>query len=503
MIKAAFLLFPIVVTGSLFLILYNNIYQGRLILLALMLLNLGFIVIPASRGVMRSALPWARVSSLCLTSGLAALLAVEILFPLILPHEYNKILDLSKSFLRNGESFSAADSVVFDNSDQKMRYSENKSVSEESRFKLWHSPGKAFSYYGYDPNTNTRYINKFHWNSEGYFDHDYSHDRPEGVYRIVVIGDSYVEAAQVPLSRSFHKLVESDLNSGAAASGIRPRIEVIALGSSGTGQVEHFKVLRERATLYQPHLVAVALCSNDFCDDDPNLKEELVLSAGGITPSIRRLASHGYFALAFAVRRMEDIRRNRIGVNPELLQWADSKLPRIEEAWARTLETIRASREFCQAQGLTFVLIYLGSDLEVKYAVDPEGTIRRLKEMGGPHKQIRWDMNKSVRRVTSFCEENDIVMISLLEPLVAAQKQTGKQVFGDHYTMFGHQVAAQVLAPAIAFRLQSHVAGSPTLRHTVSPEPGGPAPATDGPPNTVQPPSVNYLPASAGQVPIR
>jgi len=297
--------------------------------------------------------------------------------------------------------------------------------------------------------------------------------------------------------------VEADLNSGAAASDIRPRIEVIALGSSGTGQVEHFKVLRERAIRYKPNIVAVALCSNDFCDDDPNLKEELVLAAGGITPTIRKLAAHGYFALAFALRRIEDIRRNRIGVSPELLQWADSNIPRVDAAWARTLETVRASRDFCQARGLTFLLVYLGSDLEVKYAVDPEGTIQRLKEMGGPHRQIRWDMNKSVKRVTSFCEENDIVLISLLEPLIEAQKATGKQVFGDHYTMFGHQVAAQVLARAIDFRLQTHIAGKPTLRHTVSPEPAASTPPTAGPPNTGQPSAVNYLPASAEQVPSR
>jgi hypothetical protein len=36
-------------------------------------------------------------------------------------------------------------------------------------------------------------------------------------------------------------------------------------------------------------------------------------------------------------------------------------------------------------------------------------------------------------------------MISLLEPLAVYQRKTGKLVFGDHYTMFGHEVAARVL----------------------------------------------------------
>jgi hypothetical protein len=501
MIKVALLLMPILLTGSAFLVLYNNVYNGRLILAILVFLNLGVVLAPARRGILKSALPWAKVSSLCLIGGLAAILTLEIMFPRILPHEYDQVLDLSKSFLRNGESLSAENSVVFDNSDQRIQHSRKTSQAAKSRFKVWHSPGREFTYFGFDPNTKTHYVNKFHWNSEGYFDNDYPYAHSEGVYRVVVIGDSYVEAAQVPLSHSFHKLVESELNSVAAGPNLRPKIEVIALGSSGAGQVENFKVLRERAMRYRPNLVAITLCSNDFCDDDPKLKEELVVAAGGVTPTIRELVKHGYLALAFAVQRMESIRRNRVGVSPELLQWADSNIPRVEAAWARTLGKIRASKEFCEAHGITFLLIYLGSDLEVKYAFDPEGTIRRLKDMGGPHEQIKWDMSKSIRRVTSFCEKNDIVLISLLEPLIAAQRATGNQVFGDHYTMFGHQVAAQVLARAVDFRMQSRVAGEPTLKPTASAESGAQSSALANSSGAVQSPSVNYVPASAEHTP--
>jgi hypothetical protein len=497
MIKVALLLLPIVVTTSAFLSLYNNVYHGRLILVVLMLLNLGMLLVPAGGGKLRSAVTWARFSSICLISVAAVVLVIEIIFPQVWPREYNQILELSKRFLQNDEPVSVTNTVLFDNLDQKIRFPVDASGAKKSRFKLWHSPGCEFNYYGFDPNTETHYVNKFHWNSEGYFDHDYSYNRSEGVYRVVVIGDSYVEAAQVPLSRSFHKLVEAELNSAIAASNIHHKIEVIALGSSGAGQTDHFKVLRERAIRYNPNIVAVALCSNDFCDDDPKLKQELVLAAGGMTPAIRKLAGHGYFALAFAVRRIEDIRRNRIGVSPELLQWADTNIPRVEAAWARTLETVRASRDFCQANGLTFLLVYLGSDLEVKYALDPAGTIRKLKDMGGPHKDVRWDMGKSIRRVAAFCEENDIVLISLLESLIAAQRETGKQVFGDHYTMFGHQVAAQVLARAVDFRLQSHMAGKPTLRHTASGESGAPPPVAVNSSSVVQPSGVDYIPASA------
>jgi hypothetical protein len=37
----------------------------------------------------------------------------------------------------------------------------------------------------------------------------------------------------------------------------------------------------------------------------------------------------------------------------------------------------------------------------------------------------------------------------LLDPLIEAQRETQKLVFGDHYTFFGHEVAARELADAL------------------------------------------------------
>jgi hypothetical protein len=172
--------------------------------------------------------------------------------------------------------------------------------------------------------------------------------------------------------------------------------------------------------------------------------------------------------MAFGLKRLEEIRANRINISPELLQWAREDIPRIETAWARTLGKISESRDFCQDHGIPFILVYLGSEIEVNHAIDPENTVARLKAMGGPHEYISWDINKSVRRVDAFCKENDILMVSLLEPLISAQKDTGHFVFGDHYTMFGHQVAARALSSALEVRLQPHLAQIPELKHTSS-----------------------------------
>ncbi len=462
-------LFPVCGTASLFAVLYNNLYCGWLIYLILILSNISILSIPAARLNLRAIVCPAKRTALCLTFALLALSGLEITFPLLLPSDYAQTRELAKTFVDSFSEDLPSRSVVFRNPDQRTGNASGPFNSHRSTFKVWHAPGREFAYYGYDPNSTAKYVNVFHWNSQGYFDHDYSLVKPPAVHRVVLVGDSYVEAVQVPLSRTFHKLWEAALNN-PSHSGPRPSFQVIALGNSGTGQVENFEVLRNKAVRYDPDTVVVTLCSNDFCDDDPALKAELILTAGGITPSFRHLATHGYFALAFALRRLDDLRRNRIAISPELLQWAAEDIPRIETAWSRTLERIKASRDFCQARGITFLLVYLGADLEVKYALDPVGTISQLKAMGGPHQAITWDMSKSLKRVTRYCDENDILLISLLEPLIGAQKDTGRHVFGDHYTMFGHDVAAQVLASAVTFRVDPYAAEKPTFKQCVAPD---------------------------------
>jgi hypothetical protein len=439
---------PLVATVVLFLVLFNNVDQGPLILAGLILMNLAVILVPKNSRFGGSITIHTKAVAACCMSALATLLAIEILFPVVLPKEYAEIRDLTKHCVTSNAGHQPGASIVFTNADQKR--TRNGSIKEDPTRspKQWHAPGGRFAYYGYDPNLKARYINLFHWNSHGYYDHEYSVQRPEEVRRIVVIGDSYVEAVQVPLSRSFHKLLEKTLNRGQWGSS-NTKTQVIALGNSGTGQVEHFKVLEKQGIQYEPDAVVIGLSRNDFCDDDPDLKRELVLASGTITPLIRRLAVHDYYALAFAVRRIDDMQRNRIGISPVLLQWSRDDIPRIESAWERTLDRILMSRDFCRSRGIQFLLVYHGSEPEVGYAVDPQGTLSRLKAMGGSHATINWDLTKSVRRVERFCREHKIPMISLLDPLISAQMDTGHQVFGDHYTMFGHLVAAEVLSCAL------------------------------------------------------
>ncbi len=434
-----------VVTANLliFLSLYNNLYAGTFILAVLVFFNIVVLVFPTSRfpSFMRSDV--IKASAISCLSLWMVFLALELAFPLTAPKEYSEIVNLSHRFIRQPNENRPASDLVFVNPTNSAS-STGKSGNSVKGGMAWHSPGQTFIYYGFEPNLKKTYENHVLWNSRGYFDREYAQKKISESYRIVVIGDSYVESVQVPLDRTFHRLLEIRLNSGI--NELYPKgFEVLALGSSGSGQKRNFVTLSQEAALLEPDMVVMTLCSNDICDDDPILKKELDLFAGSTGPFVRNLVLHGYYALAFASKRFEEIKRNRISVSPELLQWTKNPPVKISNGWTTTLNSILESKNFCESRGISFLLVYVGSEIELRHALDPLGTIEALKSMGPGHEALEWDFQQALKTLRSFSENNRINFLCLQDSLNRAQEKYGLVVFGDHYSFFGHEVVASLM----------------------------------------------------------
>ena len=442
-LKIVAFLAPCLVSLCLFLVLFNNWDRGGLILTVIVGANAALILLLSwyKRGAVFTSS--AKLASWYIMVVLGCWLGIEALFPRVLPGEYSQILNLSQNFLPSPPDRRSDYDVVFDNNLQETPTPTTAAAPASPAVAPmgWHKVAARFAYYGRDPNTGMRYVNAFSWNSRGYYDLEREILKPPDVYRIVVIGDSFVESIQVPLTMTFCQILERMLNSSAHAV-LGTQFEVIALGNSGAGQLKNRDTLENEALAFNPDLVLMTLYINDFCDDDPQLSREMARAAGLPTPSFRELASHGYLALAFALRRLE---QTQTGLSPELLQWCNTRIPRVETAWQRTLEAVKASRDLCKNRGIQFILLYVGSELEVKHALDSDATRANLAAAVNPEICNSWDMTSSVRRVAAYCEQQGILFASLLDPLIAAQRDTGKFVFGDHYSMFGHEVVANAL----------------------------------------------------------
>ena len=95
-------------------------------------------------------------------------------------------------------------------------------------------------------------INQQGWNSPS----DYSRNREEDLKRIVIIGDSYIEALQVDATSSVAELLEQELTD--------QHVQVYRVAMSGAPLSHYVYMLREEAVEYKPDLIIINLVHNDF-----------------------------------------------------------------------------------------------------------------------------------------------------------------------------------------------------------------------------------------------
>lgn len=137
-------------------------------------------------------------------------------------------------------------------------------------------------------------------NGAGLRDQEHAVPKPPGHLRIAVLGDSCVEALQVPVEQTFWKLLERQAAGCPAAAG--RTLEAIDFGVAGYGTAQELLTLRRDVWRYQPDLVLLAFYpGNDVrnnarpLEQDP-LRPYFTLDAGG------RLALDDSFRRTFGYR---------------------------------------------------------------------------------------------------------------------------------------------------------------------------------------------------------
>ena len=114
--------------------------------------------------------------------------------------------------------------------------------------------------------TTPDYRISIHTNSLGFrADREFPFAKPDGVFRIVGLGDSFtfgygVEAKDTYLARVEQLLREQGRN-----------VEVINMGVSGAGSAEELILLNELGLKFDPDLVILGYCTNDIADNTRSL----------------------------------------------------------------------------------------------------------------------------------------------------------------------------------------------------------------------------------------
>jgi len=330
------------------------------------------------------------------------------------------------------------------------------------------------------PNQQSRWVNEDYdveilTNNAGFHDVDHTIEKPEGMYRIVVLGDSYVEALQVSLEEGFTQRLERNLSTWVTGR----RVEVINLGVSGSGPAQYYRTLDRKGLAYRPDLVLMAvLPDNDFRDSYQELsgavfKPYYSIRVDGtldyIPPDVSGLGTH----LRPLLRRSAFLHLVRQAVtsmpvenwlaNAGLLAPAGAKNQysahsMIPEDWyvyvadppepwpaayRVTLRMIKESSELAARHGAVFLVMLLASPQTVEDRW--EEALRRYP--GASH--FTWDFRRPYREISRIGEQSGFKVINLLESFQKDYHESRRShswPHDGHWNQDGHRLAADVVS---------------------------------------------------------
>lgn len=345
------------------------------------------------------------------------------------------------------------------------------------------------SYISFDPDKGISfvpgayYVHRKEGSSEGYFnshgfrDFERTWAKAPNTYRILVFGDSYVEAFQVPLERAFPALLEAKLN---AASGSK-RFEVLALGQSGFGTADAYMRYLEHGVRYSPDMVILAfLTGNDVHNNSKVLNLEkigfyFVMDERGtleldrsllddywnrMTP-LRRLFQaikrHSYLVSLISERALllrEQIHEGRLkqayastgaqggGLDEfsDLNVYLPAPTPHWKEAWEITEKLVLMFAHEVERRGASFVLLTLSNAEQIHLELQ-----RALEQKHG----LPFDFEYPDRRLQKLAEGLRISYLGLMPAFRDHHQRTGTYLHGfgsvieGHWNEEGHALAAQ------------------------------------------------------------
>jgi hypothetical protein len=315
-------------------------------------------------------------------------------------------------------------------------------------------------------------------NSVGMRDREHSLRKPDGVYRIAVLGDSYTEAKQVPVDSTFWSLLPDRLTD----CGFQPgkEIETLNFSASGYGTAQELILLRLLAEQYHPDLVLLQINGGndirnnskalEWDNDRPfyQLNPDGTLSLDSsfmlapryrlmTTPTrrfFRVLASHSRVAqLIHAVRQEnpKDRKERHFAIAEAGLDEWELSPPRDslqENAWRVTEALIAEVNREAAANGTATLVMTVPWPPQIQ--PDLKSREAFAKQVGIP------DFGYPDRRIQAFGKAHNIPVLTLAPSMgaVALETKTYFNGFGDHlgfghWNSAGHRVAAEVIAEAM------------------------------------------------------
>ena len=316
----------------------------------------------------------------------------------------------------------------------------------------------------YQPNARIRWTNHLDFwveqtsNSLGFPDREPAVPKPDGMFRVLVVGDSYVEALQVGLARKMHVLLEARLRDALGTD----NVDTVAFGYSGTGQSNQLSFYDRYGADVDADLVVLLFFSNDFGDNstlmrgvsggwDPYRPPQLFYEPDedGVTFTQvgidadwenHRLASREPRARQREVMERHPETRALFGdwwlsvENRNCISYANELPPVLQRALASTEHALRLFKERTKNRGEALLLVLTpGVVIYVQRCVDDS--------------RYTFDELNQLKRITGIAARVGVPVLDLYPAFAERGDWRDTEFAHDgHWNALGHRWAAEAIA---------------------------------------------------------
>jgi len=297
-----------------------------------------------------------------------------------------------------------------------------------------------------------------HTNSAGLHDHEHSKQKPPNTFRIAVLGDSFTEAVQVPIEKTFSSVLERELSGCSELKA--QNIEVINFGMAGYGTAQELQMLRHYAWDYSPDVVLLAFFTgNDVQNNSRPLQQDnyrpyFLLQNGKLAlddsfvnaPEFRSRFSPFNVFLSWSVahshllqvadaaknyisqRNVEGVKTTEMGLSDDV--YHEPTDPVWKDAWNVTDALIVEMRDEVKAKNAQLLVVTLSSSIQV----DPDPTAReQLAKRLGVANPFYPD-----EHVAQLSKRENIPVLTLAPIFLQYAEEHHVQLHGFHGNKQGH-----------------------------------------------------------------
>jgi hypothetical protein len=290
-------------------------------------------------------------------------------------------------------------------------------------------------------------------------DREHSLNKKEGTFRILLLGDSFMEALQVPFDKSFPNLLQDRLVESSHRS-----VEIINCAVSGWGTDDQLEYLEQYGLKLQPDLILVGMTiHNDVFD---NLEEKFHTFANGKLLAKPRyempwlqyrslkikdfLASHFHLTQLlrkYIYRKLVVKTTERLDVHLSQLIRRDESI-HLQRGWDMTFQLFNRIQESGHSVGAETVVFLIPLSIQL-YG---ERLAKLLTDHGATRDEI--DLEKPQTKMVRFGQVSGIEIIDLFPNFLdrVQEDQRILHVADGHWNAEGHRLAVDVVSRELVHR---------------------------------------------------